>query len=147
MNRSKSVTQSHPKHLCNQLDRERLAEELAAEPFDRKTISFYRYVAIDNPDALRDELYLRWTELGVRGRIYLATEGVNAQASIPLPNYEAFLDSLEGYFPNMPIKEAREEQDVSFLKLIAHPNFLTARWPRNAIIRSTIASPSAYTIR
>ena len=48
------------KKLYNQKDRPQLKAELAAENFTRMTFSFYRYVNIDNPNALRDELYKEW---------------------------------------------------------------------------------------
>ena len=60
------------KKLYNQKDRSQLKAELAAENFTRMTFSFYRYVNIDNPNTLRDELYKEWIELNVLGRVYIA---------------------------------------------------------------------------
>lgn len=31
---------------------------------------------------LRDELFAEWERLGVRGRVYVAAEGINAQCSV-----------------------------------------------------------------
>lgn len=117
MNDGNCVTHSHPKHLCNQLDRDRLIAELEREPYDRRTVSFYLYTEIKNPEALRHELYLAWEALGVKGRIYLAEEGVNAQASVPEPTFDRFVESVRVYFGDIPIKLAREENGLSFLKL------------------------------
>ena len=47
-------------------------------------------------DDLRS-LYLEWNNLGVLGRIYLATEGINAQVSIPEPYWESFKKKLQTY--------------------------------------------------
>ncbi|MBL4710306.1 MAG: hypothetical protein JKY48_17890, partial [Flavobacteriales bacterium] len=69
--------------LYNKYDKKILKEKLMAEPFKRKTVSFYRYVIINKPQELRDELYKEWNELNIFGRTYLAKEGVNAQMSIP----------------------------------------------------------------
>ena len=48
------------------------------ENIKRITLSFYRYVKIETPELLRDELYKYWNTLNVFGRIYFAHEGVNA---------------------------------------------------------------------
>jgi len=56
----------------------------------RITVSFYQYFPIENPAAFRDYLYKHLQELKVFGRIYIASEGINAQASIPASNYTAF---------------------------------------------------------
>ena len=106
------------KKLYNQKDRPQLKAELAAEKFTRMTCSFYRYVNIDNPNALRDELYKEWIELNVLGRVYIAEEGINAQISIPTPKFDTFIELLNKreYLADMPIKHAIEE-GRSFIKL------------------------------
>ena len=106
------------KKLYNQKDRPQLKAELAAENFTRMTFSFYRYVNIDNPNALRDELYKEWIELNVLGRVYIAEEGINAQISIPTPKFDTFIELLNKrvYLADMPIKHAVEE-GKSFIKL------------------------------
>ena len=106
------------KKLYNQKDRPQLKAELAAEKFTRMTCSFYRYVNIDNPNTLRDELYKEWIELNVLGRVYIAEEGINAQISIPEPKFDTFIELLNKkmYLADMPIKHAIEE-GRSFIKL------------------------------
>lgn len=88
------------------------------ETFKRKTMSFYRYVKIENPVALRDELFKKWSALGVLGRIYLAEEGINAQLNVPVCNFEVFMMLLNSYpqFKDMPMKIAVED-GTSFWKL------------------------------
>ena len=44
------------RNLVNKLSREELQAKLEGENFDRITLSFYKYVIIDNPQELRDEL-------------------------------------------------------------------------------------------
>jgi UPF0176 protein len=81
---------------------------------------FYRYVILENIEAFRDELYLRFHELNVFGRIYLAHEGVNAQISVPEENFNGFrklIDSIP-QFSNVPFKIAVEDDGKSFHKLI-----------------------------
>jgi len=106
--------------LHNRVNKEILKQRLAEEPFNRTTLSFYRYVIIDQPQAFRDELYTQLNELNCFGRIYVAREGINAQMSVPSENLKAFLELLEKnvYLKNMPIKYAIEDDGKSFYKLI-----------------------------
>ena len=92
--------------LFNKLGREDLEEELNNETFKRITVSLYRYVNIKNPEIFRDVLYGRWAELNIKGRIYLAKEGINAQFSCPEDNWEAFIETLEDYdyLKDVPLK-------------------------------------------
>jgi len=80
--------------LYNKYDKKLLKERLQHETFVRVTFSFYRYVKIDQPEELRDELYTQWCRLNAFGRVYLANEGINAQMSIPKGNYEELLQEL-----------------------------------------------------
>ena len=113
------VPNTGKKGMFNKLSKEQGLDMLKKETFKRKTISFYRYVIITNPEKLRDKLYLQWKELGVLGRIYLAYEGINAQLSVPEHNLEKFKHNvhLNKYFLNIPFKIAIEEAGSSFFKL------------------------------
>ena len=71
------------KDLYNQKNKKDLLQKIGDEPFDRITLSFYKYTKLKNLDVLRDELYLKWKDLNILGRVYLAPEGINAQISIP----------------------------------------------------------------
>lgn len=107
------------KHLHNIHSREELIKQRLAEQFERRTVSFYRYVIIDNPNELRDQLYRDWFSMGVMGRVYVAKEGINAQISVPEPKVDAFIEYLNNteYFGDMPMKWAVEDDNLSFLKL------------------------------
>lgn len=100
--------------------RHEMMKRLQEETFRRITLSFYRYVIIDEPQALRDELFQKWTELNIFGRIYLAHEGINAQMSVPEANFEAFTKQLysDKRFADVPLKIAVEDNGKSFYKLI-----------------------------
>jgi len=107
------------KNMFNKLSKEQGLKLVEQEEFNRKTVSFYRYVIIDSPSDLRDELYESWRNLGVLGRIYLAHEGVNAQLSVPEPNWDAFARAVHEnpLFADMPFKIAVEDDGKSFFKL------------------------------
>ncbi|MCT4590878.1 MAG: rhodanese-related sulfurtransferase [Carboxylicivirga sp.] len=110
---------SSKKHLINRLSPEQLKERLANESFKRTTVSFYRYVMIDNPAEMRDQLYAIWDQLQCYGRIYLAHEGINAQMSVPDHFWQDFKNHLYSIseFRAMPFKIAVEDDGQSFLKL------------------------------
>lgn len=106
--------------LHNKYDKETLRKKLAAEAFERKTVSFYRYVILNDPATLRDELYREWATMGVLGRVYIAREGINAQVCIPAHEVENFVARLYARpeFNRIPFKWAVEDDGKSFLKLI-----------------------------
>jgi len=104
----------------NKYDKETLAQKLDKENFDRTTISFYRYVILEQISELRDQLYDEWNKIGMLGRIYLSQEGVNAQFSIPTHNVDLLREILDSRreFKGMLFKIAVEDEGKSFLKLI-----------------------------
>ena len=85
----------------------------------RLTLSFYAYAQIQNPAHFRNALFLAWNPLGVLGRIYVASEGINAQLSLPADAFYAFKNTLDEYdfIQNMRLNIAVEQDDFSFLKL------------------------------
>lgn len=83
--------------LHNKISNEELKALMLAETAPRTTISFYKYFKIEDPQSFRDRLYQLFFELKVFGRIYIATEGINAQVSIPTPNFEDFKTTLYNY--------------------------------------------------
>jgi len=85
--------------LHNRVSRRELKERIQNDPTPRTTLSFYCYFKIDEPAIFRNELYRQSNELGVLGRIYLATEGINAQVSVPSANLEAFRNYLYSIEP------------------------------------------------
>ncbi len=106
--------------LHNRIDKRELKKRLMEEPIKRITLSFYRYVIIDTPNEYRDELYKRWDSLNVKGRIYVAREGINAQLSVPEECFETFKKDIDNdkYLINVPFKIAVEDDGKSFYKLL-----------------------------
>ncbi len=86
----------------------------------RKTLSFYRYVRIAKPQQFRDELFKKLHSLGCLGRIYVASEGINAQMNVPEKNwaeFDTYIQSLSE-LKDVPYKIAVEESaPSSFYKL------------------------------
>lgn len=87
--------------LHNRISNEELKQRLMAETEARVTISFYQYFNIENPQQFRDQLYIQFEALKVFGRIYIATEGINAQISVPQSSFEAFKQCLYAAHPSL----------------------------------------------
>jgi len=106
--------------LRNRINKDELKVRLAQEKIERVTFSFYKYVKIENPKELRDELFTNWTNLNCFGRIYVAHEGINAQMSVPIANWDFFVNELynDERFNTVPFKIAFDGNGKSFYKLI-----------------------------
>jgi UPF0176 protein len=97
--------------LHNRISNKELKEKLYEENFPRTTISFYQYFTIQDPLVFRDELYKGLNHLQVFGRIYIATEGINAQISVPTHLFEDFktylysIKGLEGLRLNIAVND------------------------------------------
>jgi len=105
--------------LYNRINSKELKEKIRHSTESRTTISFYKYHKITEPKAFRDELYQRFDQLGVLGRIYVATEGINGQICVPDGQVDAFrnqlyqIDFLQGIRLNLAV----DDNGKSFFKL------------------------------
>lgn len=105
--------------LYNKLSAKERAELIDQAGKSRLTLSFYQYANIENPQTLRDHLFLTWDTLDVLGRIYIAYEGINAQLSLPADRFNEFkthLDSID-FLNGIRLNIAVEQDNKSFLKL------------------------------
>jgi len=105
---------------ANKYDRETLRQKLESEGLPRITLSFYKYAHILNPIEFRNNLYQQWNDLGVLGRTYVASEGINGQISVPEPRFETFKQLLYAYdfLKGIRLNIAVESNPKSFFKLI-----------------------------
>ena len=105
--------------LENRIDKRILKERLYSEIFKRKTLSFYKYFNIENPQEFRNDFYRNLNAMNCLGRIYVAQEGINAQMSVPECHVEQFMEYLYSIpeLNNVPIKWAIEDDGKSFYKL------------------------------
>ena len=85
--------------LHNRISRKELKERILKDNTPRTTISFYCYFKIVEPILFRNKLYADLQQMGVLGRIYLATEGINAQISVSTENFESFRTYLYSIEP------------------------------------------------
>ena len=105
--------------LHNRVNGEELRQRMLESNEPRTTLSFYKYYQLGNPQIFRDYIYLKWAELDVFGRIYVANEGINGQLSVPTKNFEAFKDVLNDitFMQDMRLNIAIEDDGKSFFKL------------------------------
>lgn len=102
--------------LHNRISQKELKQRLLQETEHRTTISFYQYFPIADPQAFRDDLYKALNELKVFGRIYVASEGINAQISVPDSNFNALKNYLYSIEPlkNLRLNIAVDDDGKSF---------------------------------
>ena len=105
--------------LYNKLSAKERASLIEKAGKRRITLSFYKYHQIKNTSLFRDHLYLMWEKLDVLGRIYIASEGINAQLSVPSQNFQTFKTNLDSinFLKEIRLNVAVEQDDFSFLKL------------------------------
>lgn len=105
--------------LYNKLSAKERADLIDKAGVKRLTVSFYQYHQIPNPEIFRNFLFVEWDKLDVLGRTYVAKEGINAQLSVPAPNFEKFREQLYAvtFLNGIRLNVAIEHDNKSFLKL------------------------------
>ncbi len=122
--------------LHNRVSRQELKDRIKNDPTPRTTISFYCYFKIEDPQDFRNTLYRQMAELGVLGRIYVAHEGINAQISLPVSNFEKLrnilysIEELNGLRLNVAVDDDGKSFYVLDIKV------------RNKIVADGIHDPS-----
>lgn len=105
--------------LHNRVSRKELKLRASQEQIPRVTLSFYAYFPIEVPKIFRDEWYLNLNKWKVYGRIYVAEEGINAQISCPVENFELLRSFIYSHPPlnGLRLNKAVEERENSFYVL------------------------------
>ena len=102
--------------LHNRFSQAYLKLFLSQEEIPRITLSFYQYFVVEDPQQFRDYFYATLFDLKVFGRIYIASEGINAQVSVPVCNMDAFTDFLNSFEPlnGIRLNNAVDDDGKSF---------------------------------
>lgn len=105
--------------LHNRVSRKELKELAQHDNIARNTFSFYFYFPIANPLEFRDFWYRYLNSIGVKGRIYIAEEGINAQINCPVENIDLLRDFIynEPALNNLRLNKAVDENKNSFYVL------------------------------
>lgn len=108
------------KRLYNRINRKELKKIYSNLDEARTVISFYKYVFIDSPVVFRNKLYEAFDTLDLKGRIYIAQEGINAQVSLPTHHLDAFKSVINSFeiLHHIRLNIAVEHAAKSFFALI-----------------------------
>ncbi len=81
---------------------------------DYKTISLYKYVSIEEPEALREKLRNYYESLEILGRVLIGKEGINAAISGKKENIERFKQLLKNdkRFADLTFRELEAEKNT-----------------------------------
>ncbi|CAL4321807.1 rhodanese-related sulfurtransferase [Buchnera aphidicola] len=82
------------KKLYNIYSKKKLKLRMLKNSENRITVSFYKYFNIINPLEFRNKIYIIFYKLRIFGRIYISTEGINAQISVFSKLYNFFKKKL-----------------------------------------------------
>ena len=72
-------------------------------------ISFYRYVPLQNPQALRESLFQNCQEREILGRVLIGEEGINGAVCGEEEKIVSFQTILESSFPDLTYREQKVE--------------------------------------
>jgi len=87
--------------LYNQISNKNLRTCMFSNIESRITVSFYKYFFIINPKQFRDIFYYKLNKIRVFGRVYIASEGVNAQISVPILYFEEMSKIIYSSHPEL----------------------------------------------
>lgn len=104
-------------------------------------ISCYLFVGISDPQALRDQLHAHASQLGLKGTVLIAEEGINLFLAGPAADVHAWVDALRADARFAPLAPKESWSDtVPFRKLLVkvkpeiirmnHPTIRPDRSPR-----------------
>ncbi len=105
--------------LYNRVNNDELKRLMLESDEKRVTLSFYQYAKIQNVPQFRNDLYRLLDEVKVFGRIYVASEGVNGQISVPEHLFDRFKEKLNSisFLKDIRLNVAIDDDGKSFYKL------------------------------
>lgn len=101
-----------------------------------KVISFYRYVYLENPEALRNEFIEKCKELEILGRVLIAHEGINGAVCGLAENIIAFQLFLEKKFPALTYRE-QECTEQAYHKLVVRVRKEIVAFGKDVSVKNT----------
>lgn len=78
---------------------------------DYQVLLYYKYIEIDDPQAFRDQHFEFCSSLGLKGRILVATEGINGTVSGTVEQTEKYMEFMrsDARFSDMVFKMEKSE--------------------------------------
>ncbi len=112
---------------------------------DYIVILFYKYISISDPEKLKQEQKNLCQKLGLKGRVIIASEGINATLEGTSENIETYLDTISGNllfegihikksqgtgsaFPKLSVKVRSEIVAARLGKDDINPNYITGKY-------------------
>jgi UPF0176 protein len=87
-----------------------------------RLLSFYKFIDIPNPEEIVSETKQFLTDIGIKGRVYIGEEGINATCTVNDGQYIALMSFLDNhqYFNNIPDIEVKAQivKEHQFSKMI-----------------------------
>lgn len=100
-------------------------------------LSFYHFHEIQDPLQTRNQLFQSLMDLpGLRGTLYIATEGINAQVALPPIHVNEFLTTVQ---ENLPFGFSPNLGDVVDIQQPTFDRFIVRT--RNAVLRDGLQHP------
>lgn len=97
------------------------------EKVDYQVLLYYKYIEIEDPLAFRDEHFNVCTDIGLKGRILVAAEGINGTVSGTIEQTEAYMNHMQNdaRFSDMVFKiEPSEGHAFKRLKIKVKPEIV-----------------------
>jgi len=117
-----------------------------ASQTSRTTISFYAYFPVGDPQAFRDALYIQLKQWEILGRIYIATEGINAQISVPDDHVDKFSAFIRSQIPSEQFTDPKTGEKMLRLNTAVDDNgrsfFVLKIKVREKIVADGIEDPT-----
>ncbi|CAL4323906.1 rhodanese-related sulfurtransferase [Buchnera aphidicola] len=88
-------------NLYNRYSKKELKKNILTNSTSCFIVSFYKYFPIKNIQEYRDQIYKKFYQYNVLGRVYISSEGINAQISIPVKFYPLIKNFLHNFDPKL----------------------------------------------
>ena len=98
---------------------------------DYQVLLYYQYVPIENPEVFRNEHIKLCNELGLLGRIIVASEGLNGTVSGTYEATQAYMEALHNdpRFESMPFKvDAAHKNAFDKMHVRVKPELVNLSW-------------------
>ncbi|CAH0347240.1 rhodanese-related sulfurtransferase [Bacillus sp. CECT 9360] len=95
-----------------------------------RVLLYYQYVSIENPEEFADEHRAFCNELGLKGRILIAAEGINGTVSGPVEQTDQYIEAMrkDPRFSDMVFKiDEADEHAFKKMKVRARKELVTLR--------------------
>ena len=98
-------------------------------------LSFYAFFPLEDVDAAVAALMAAWEPLGILGRAYVASEGINAQLAVPSQSMPAFRDAHFRFFQDFKVAQPESGPELNLDREISASEWQKRRAFRRLHVR------------